>query len=200
MMRTLSDRELLAHVARALDPGEAAAVEAALAVDPAARRRHDALAGRVAALTSRDVWILPTMPIPGRVVAPSVAYGGAAFMGDGGVRAGDHVKLRVSPSGPAASVRPVVVHVHGGRSGVLYPLSAEEWVSLDAWPEARGAWEIDVVAAAEPGEHRYLVVLVDRDTVVDWAAPPEARWTELREAVEDGRVPAAAVAVVISPV
>lgn len=195
MMRALSDRELLAHIAQALDAGESRAVEAALAVDPMARRRHDLLAARVNALTTRrDTVVLPRVHLPGRVTAPAVAYANAA-MADGGVHPGDRVILRVVPEGSAAEVRPVILDEHGGRAGVLYPLTAEEWVPLAVFPEAAGGGhEVDIVPS-DPGEHRYVIVLVQEGTPVDWSLPETARWTSLRDAVEDGTVPAAAMTV-----
>lgn len=197
MMRVLSDRELLAHVAGALDPGDATAVEAAIAADPHIRHRHDALSARVRALTGGDGWVLPVLALPGRVPPPRVSVGAAMYLGDGGVHPGDHVKLAVVPQASAADVRPVVVHVHAGASGVLYPLNEEEWVTLDTWPEANGAREVDIIAGAEPGEHRYVVVLVDIATPVDWSAPGESRWLPIREAAEDGRVSAASLTVIV---
>jgi len=192
-MRKLNPRELAAYAAGALDPGEATAVADALAVDAEARRRLAALNLRMDEIRGIDRWRIPRLAVEGRVEPLAAALAGAAMTGGRAVRGGHPFAILVNPPDRAEAWRPVVVREHDGVSEVVYPTTAEEWRSLDAWPRAGEARELVVVAASEPGRHRYVIALSPVGAEVDWAAAPDARWAELRAGVEDGTTFAAAV-------
>lgn len=192
MMRPLSQRELAAYAAGVLDPGEAAAVAAALVVDPDSRRRLAELNLRIDAIRGEDRWHLPKVALPDRVAPLELVVTGSAMTAGRAVRAGDPFVILIHPPSAAEGWWPVVVRECGGTSEVVYPASQDEWRSLAAWPATGAARELRVVPEGAPGRHRYVVVLTPTGTQVDWSAAPDDRWAELRAAVEDGTTYAAA--------
>ncbi len=197
MMPTLSDRQLLAYAARSLDPGATRAVEEAFAANPDLRRRLAALELQMDALQGQRRWHLPVVALPDRAPALEVElHREMALGGDGPLghfRPGDHVGIRIAAPGDARDWRPVIVREAAGRAEVVHPTAADEWVSLNHWPAARGSHWVDIVVDTPPGDQRYVLILATAAVSVDWSAEPEVRWAALRADVEDGRVPAASL-------
>lgn len=192
MKNGLHDRDLYALAAGALDPGDALAVQDALAADPAARVRYEQIRARLAPPPAGPPrWRLPVMPLAGRVPPVHLRALTEAHLGGGPLADGDRLVLRVRPPASAEDVRPVVIREGGVGGGVLYPLAEGDWEPLAAWPEGDEGYEVDLVVTGPPGEYRYVVVLADARTPIDWTLPEAERWAALRELVEDGLVPAA---------
>lgn len=186
----LSDRDLRAYAAGALDPGERLGVDDALHGDASARRRLAAMQAAAAGPTPDGRWRGLRRDWPGGIPARAMETERAVHLGDGGLpanRVGDRVTLRVPTD--AGHLRPVVIREEDGHSEVLHPQGADDWIALSAWPRGPRGYEIDVYLQGEPGIHRYVVVLAAPDVEVDWAVPPSARWAELRRRVEEGRDP-----------
>ncbi len=75
---------------------------------------------------------------------------------------------------------------------MLYP-TEEDWVDLSAFESDAGACVIPLLVDEPAGGHLDIVAAVPTELEIDWSEPPGARWTEVRERVEDGLVEAAAV-------
>lgn len=192
MRPLVSDRELRAYVARALDPGDEAALEAAIALDPTAPARLAAIRERLER-PAAPAWFVPRRASVGLPVPPPARIEPVAHLG-GDAAAGEvwaEVRLDLSAA-EAARVRPVVVVERPTSAEVLHPEAAEDWLPLERWPSGDGGYTL-LVMVPEGEPCRVVVALPDEGFVVDWTAAPERRWAELREAVAEGAVRAAVV-------
>lgn len=182
----LSERTLRRYLAGALDPGRREEVEAALASSVALRER---LALLVATTVREEPseWRLPPAGARGPwAMQPAVQVG--AMMGEDIPDPDDYVELRFLPPTGCEDHRLMVLERGvDGEWDVLFPATPEEERTLSGLPrEADGRVRLDIVTS--PGR-RLAVALAPADVQIDWTQAPPARWSALRAALAEGRVP-----------
>lgn len=192
MRPLVSDRELRACVARALDPGDEAALTAAIALDPTAPARLAAIRARLER-PAAPAWFVPRRTSEGLPLPPLARIEPVAYLGGATARGEVWTEVRIElPAAEAARVRPVVVVERADGGEVVHPEAEEDWLALDRWPSRNGGYAL-LVMVPEEDLCRVVVALPEEGFPVDWTAPPERRWVELREAVAEGAVRAAVV-------
>ena len=132
-------------------------------------------------------WVLPALrSLAGLEFAPRLALAGAV-LGEEAPRVGDARTLVLRWDGDADAVGPVIVRSVGDRVEVVHPTNDDSVLPLSAF--GAGRFELPVVLAEPPGDHRYLIALAP--LAFDWSA--DDPFAGLREAVATGQVPAVEV-------
>ncbi len=173
---------------RALEPGDRQELADRLKGSP---RLQEALADIESRLPRGEAggWRSPPPglpPLPGRARPLALALQEASLHGEE-PRIGDRVVLSVAAGEPSS--RPLLVREAAGEVQVIHPLSPEDWPSLSAFRKGPEGHELDLVLASPPGPHRYLLALVPQEMTVEWSASAGERWQNVREAIEEGRIP-----------
>lgn len=188
-----SERQILAWLAGAMEPGEAAELRARVRDDPGLAARVRDLEARISEGPPREpAWSVPPPGLWGGQRPFAVSVQASAFSA-GPVRAGEAFRVRIQDPGPPE--RLVIVLLRGAEGWeVLAPADPDELLRLRELPPDGDGYALDLIApeAAEPGRTRWAVALPEVDMVIDWSAPPARRWAALRAALEDGRVPVSA--------
>ena len=143
-----------------------------LAINPDARRR-------LAAILARRDAIFPPTPWP---VPPRLLEAVAAWMDAEALAVGDVLTLRIPSTSPQA--RPVLVRQTAGPGAqILLPVDLEDWPTVGDLPRDGDQALIELVIDDPPGLHRYTVVLLPPDWIVDAALPEDLRWEPVRAAL-----------------
>lgn len=172
----VSDRELAAFVADALDPPRREEIARALAASPALRKRRDALSQQSPPPRHSTRPAL-TMPPPGVGLLSGAPV---AVMGE----ALPWVRVTMPASG-ADDDRVVALERREGLWEVVSPLEPGEVVTAGELPVEGGLRQLDL--GASPGAERLGVVLVPSRVPIPWEKPHEQRWEEiLAEAFSEG--------------
>lgn len=183
----MTERRLLAWLAGALEPGEAADVAARVADDPHLDAQVRLLEARIEEGPPRQRWSVPPPGISGGQRAFGVSYQPSAFS-DGPVRGGDAFRIRLED--PGAPDRLVVVLLRGAAGwAVLAPGGPDELLPLSELPRDGEGFTLDLIAPEGSGPWRWAVALPALDWEIDWTLPEPERWAGLQEAVVEGRVP-----------
>ena len=204
-MNPIRDRELAWYTTNLLEPDRTADVERALLRSPDARER---LAVVTAELRMDEVFDEPVARDEDlRVPPPGIAGGRGAFivstvaadvMSGVGVRPGERYRIRLAPVADAAARQVVVLRRATQGWDIAYPNHPDEVLPLEALEEdARGARHLDLIARGPGGRQRWAVALPPLALLVDWEARGMGRWGALRENLAAGRVPVAAVDIVV---
>lgn len=177
-----AERELLALLSGALEPGERGRLEARLRVDPRLRATLEALRppARPAA------WSLPTWRPPVRLGAPILAatMGGGAEEGRR-VQPGAELQISVAPVEEPEGWRIAHLEEVEGRWAVLHPTDRAAELPLSRFqPDATGARQILLLAPRRPGPYRWALLLLPPTLQVRWEE--EDPWAEAREALLRG--------------
>jgi hypothetical protein len=186
----VTDHELHALLAGALDPGEAARLRARARHDPDLRARLAALRAETTppGRTRSPTWFLPP---PGRGTIRATTQREAVF-GPADVLPGDVVRIRLVTD--AVGWRAVVLRRVEGQWELVEPAGPDSPpVGPDDLEREEDAWILPIEAAGPPGLQRWAVVLMPAGWAPDWGAPAEARGEDVRVALAHARVPAVTV-------
>lgn len=185
-MNDVSDRELFALAADALDPGRRVAVEEELGASAALRARYALVVQRlVVARAAPRPWTLPPPALAGLAAFRATAAPPTDLMGAPRVEPGGWFPVYLEVLHPSAH-QVVVLRKVGGAWSVVFPAHPDDVARVDELPrEPDGRWRLDLSAGPEAGTQRWAVALPPAEAPVDWEAPAEARWTWLREALDD---------------
>lgn len=168
----VSDRDLAAWLAMALEPPRHLEIARALAASPALVARLERLS-HATPEPQRSSWILPPPGLGAFTSAP------VAVMGD------EAPWIRIAlPQTAAPTDRVLVLERQQGEWTVISPNSPSETLTVADLPQEESVRQLDVA----PNSHaeRIGVVLVPAFVVIDWNEPPETRWEALMEGVLSG--------------
>jgi len=190
-MPTLSEAELWALLAGALDPGRAQRASELIAASPELQVRLSQLRQE---LDKASVQPAPRWRIP----PPGIRSGRASFglelrletmLGAGPLQPGDRFVLLLDDVDDES--RTVVVFFQEPTGWeVLFPLSQEEILLVRELPQDHdGRRRLELVARDQPGQQRWAVAQLDPEYALDWSLPAEERWREVRKGIVQGRVP-----------
>jgi hypothetical protein len=178
----VSDRELLAYAADALEPPRKLELQRLLAADPALARRLRELQERglrralQAGPPRAQGW---HTSLPSGWVLPPPGLG--ELVGSPAPMMGEQSRL-VRLSWPATSAEDdwvLMLERLWGDWQVVAPLAEEELVRVGQLPLVDGQRQLEL--AAGPSADRVGAVLVPARYQPDWALPPEQRWAPLLE-------------------
>jgi len=193
MSTTLTDRDLLAWLAGALEPGRALDVQEEVSAFPEVRARVALLTQRLQEDQIRPVWRIPPPGVAGGRRGFTLERAALAVMGEEVIRPGDRFTVRIGAVPDAEDRRLVVLYRRGADWDVVFPSREDEDVQLDVIPaEPSGERVLELVAQEDLGEQRWAVALPLADPV-DWSLAPEARWQSLVERIATGEVPVTSV-------
>ena len=191
-MNHVSDPDLHAYVAGALEPPRALEVTEAVAADPQLGLRLEAVQAALAqGPADRGEWRIPP---PGVGLRLMLSASAAPVMGDT-IRPGDRFRVRVDRTDdPKRRIR--VLFRAGQRWQVMFPAGPDEELTVAELPtDESGKRHLDLVAQPPLGAQRWAVALCDPSETVDWSAAEGPRWAALRVGITAGQVPVAAVEV-----
>lgn len=191
----VTDTQLYAWLAQALEPQATLTVEEALAGDPQVRARLQLLTLTPPGPT--DPWRIPPPGVLGGRARLGVQSAGAAVFDDG-LRPGDRFDVRIAPCPDAADRALIVLRQAHSKWEVVFPTTPDELSPLSALPaDSEGERVLSVTAAGEPGTQRWAVALPFLAIEIDWAASGTDRWSSLMEGLGTGEVPVASAEVLV---
>ena len=194
MPGAVTQADLLALVSGALEPGRRREVEREVQFDSDMRRRVTDLRTRLADAAPPPAWRIPPPGVRSGRGAFGVRAETAAVMG-AAPRPGDRSTLWLADLADAAERLVVVLHRTPSTWAVVFPTRSAEGVRLSELPRGpAGERRLDVVLRDDAGSQRWAVAL-PLASMIDWAVPEEARWTEIRAQLRSGLVPVAAAEV-----
>lgn len=189
-----TDRDLLAYLVDAVDPGAREEIEAALRGDAGLRFRLGELSRQVQAMTERpvDTWRIPPPGLPSGRERYRLTLDHLPVMGGERLRAGDSFELVLDPVPDARRYHVVILFRTQQGWQVVFPTEPDEMTRLDAIePEADGTRRLVLEARPEPGRQWWAVALVPDHVPVEWDR--DEPWEAIREAITDGTVPVTSV-------
>lgn len=185
-METSRDLELSALALGALDPCRAAALRGRLAADPPLQSRYEALAAAIAARLSQATlprWRVSSLSLRDQPVAVSPAPMLEALS----PRELLEVYLPTRPDADQVAVV-VLSRVEGEAWQVVFPQSADDWVTLSELEETPEGRRLMVSAGAGSGRQRWAALFPPRELEIDWSLPEDQRWEGLRAALLRGQL------------
>lgn len=190
---TPGDDLLRLYVAGALEPADAARVEAWIAADARVAERVQAIADEPLDLPPRSPWRLPP---PGLGLALSA--GQPAHLGPRRVRVGDVIELELPDSQQPGDTLLVLLRRQGSDWQVLAPDTQQQCRTLASLPVGSdGRRRLGVVVPPPAGTWRLALVLAPADLDLDWTRPPRLRWQGLLDQVRRRTAPAGTVELVV---
>lgn len=178
---------LVGYALGSLEPGDAMALEQALATDPSSRFRlqgWQALMRGVGAHTETTAAARP-VPLAAEIEAPGTLGGEDVLVN------GDRLTVRVEAPFSPDEVRCVLFREVEGHRELLHPLPGQSWPRLSQFRAEGAARMLDVVIAPPAGHHHYTLVVVPADVYDEGWEPTDPRWNAVLEAHQQGGLPGA---------
>lgn len=188
-MSSFTTATLRLYLVDALEPTEAARVDAAIAADPALAARLDALraTGWPPRLDPPGPWRVPP---PDRRAADSGVAGGV--LGEVVVRVGDVCRIQIAAPPDLAAREVMVLRLDGARWQVEIPQAAAERTPAELLARDGDRLCVDFLARPPGGDQRWAVALPLASEVdgIDFAAPD---WSAVQQRIARRQVPVRAV-------
>lgn len=198
---SISDYELLLHLADALDPHRAVLVSRALELDPALRDRLERLERSGAPPDPPSAWIFPPPGILPEHGTLSVWSQPEATLNRMARATGRLFEVSFGPIAEANARRLfVLLLVHEDEAWkVILPVEGDIVLVSDLSVDRRGVRSLPLRSRTAAATERWALALVPRELAPDWGRAIEERWIEVQNRLARLEISARVFSLAVEP-